>query len=34
VSKLLNLTPPSSSPSFSELQSNLSSMRSNIVNAK
>ena len=34
VSRLLNLTPPSSPPSFSELQSDLSSMRSNIVNAK
>ena len=34
VSRLLNLTPPSSPPSFSELQSNLSSIRNNIVNAK
>jgi autotransporter-associated beta strand protein len=34
ASRLLNLTPPSSPPSISELQSNLSTMRNNIVNAK
>jgi hypothetical protein len=34
VSRLLNLASPSSPLSISELQSNLSSMKNNIVNAK